>query len=170
MSTLAMYICLQIFIAGVAFMYDNINASYITQHPFFSLGTPASPSLFGEYRASQTAHVTAQNVALPSQVVAALDGDTSLQSQLLRELLGKLPGLLGSAGGGCLLLPPTPMYMPFLLGGLLLRLQTPLLRCLINSNNYSSYLLSLNLYLRYHTCTLHLLFLTLNAAICATSP
>ena len=99
MSTLVMYICLQIFIAGVAFMYDNINASYITQHPFFSLGTPASPSLFGKYRASQTAHVTAQNVALPSQVVAALDGDTSLQSQLLRELLGKLPGLLGSAGG-----------------------------------------------------------------------
>ena len=80
-------------------MYENINASYITQHPFFSLGTPASPSLFGQYRATQTAHVTAQNVALPSQVVAALDGDTSLQSQLLRELLGKLPGLIGSAGG-----------------------------------------------------------------------
>jgi hypothetical protein len=99
MSTLAMYICLQIFIAGVAFMYENINASYITQHPFFSLGTPASPSLFGQYRATQTAHVTAQNVALPSQVVAALDGDNSLQSQLLRELLGKLPGLIGSAGG-----------------------------------------------------------------------
>jgi hypothetical protein len=96
-----MYICLQIFIAGVAFMYDNINASYIniSQHPFFSLGTSASPSLFGEYRASQTAQVTAQNLPLPSQVVAPLDGDTSLQSQLLRELLGKLPGLLGSAGG-----------------------------------------------------------------------
>ena len=79
-------------------MYDKINASYITQHPFFSLGTPASPSLFGAYRAAQTAHVTAQHVALPSQVVAALGDDTSLQSQLLRELLGKLPGLLGSSG------------------------------------------------------------------------
>lgn len=79
-------------------MYDKINASYITQHQIFSLGTPASPSLFGAYRAAQTAHVTAQNVALPSQVVAALGDDTSLQSQLLRELLGRLPGLLGSAG------------------------------------------------------------------------
>ena len=139
-------------------MYENINASYITQHPFFSLGTPASPSLFGQYRATQTAHVTAQNVALPSQVVAALDGDTSLQSQLLRELLGKLPGLIGSAGGMSSTAADTLVAAPAAVGS-----ASPATNAIIAVHHYFFYQV---LILRMYDSCISKLLIT---AICETS-
>jgi hypothetical protein len=92
-----MFMCLQIFIAGVAHLYDKISASFIVQHPFFRLGDVESPTPFGAYRATQLAHIESRAVSLPAQVIAALDGDTTLPANILREVLTQLPALLQQA-------------------------------------------------------------------------
>lgn len=89
--------CLQIFIAGVAHLYDQISASFIVQQPFFRLGDEESPTPFGAYRAKQRAHIESRAVSLPAQVIAALDGDTTLPATILREVITQLPALLQQA-------------------------------------------------------------------------
>ena len=89
LSLMAMYICLQIFIAGVAYLYDTMTTSFIVQSPVFGLGTEMAPTLFALYRRRQAAHVNARATALPSQVILGLQGDTTPAAQLLRELLSQ---------------------------------------------------------------------------------
>jgi len=89
-----MYICLQIFIAGVALLYTKMDETFVGKHALFQLGSASEPSLFGAYKRKQEAHVSNDEVAIPARAIDALQGDQSAAGAALRQVLGFLPALL----------------------------------------------------------------------------